>query len=47
MVSNIYSMSGVLESELYINSCSELFIKRLGEFADSREICDLGKWLQM
>jgi len=46
IVNNVYSMSTVLSLEPYIDNCSALFVKRMGEFADSGAVVDLGDWLQ-
>ncbi len=40
-------MSSVLESESYIDDSSALFMQRMGEYADSEAVVDLGEWLQM
>ncbi|UPX16733.1 uncharacterized protein EKO05_0007120 [Ascochyta rabiei] len=45
IVSNIYSMSNVAKSEQYIDSCSNLLVERLEQFATSGKACDLGEWL--
>lgn len=48
-VGNAYAMSSVLDSEPYVDQCSDLFMERLGEMArqgDKKPI-DLGHWLQM
>ncbi|KAF2790230.1 cytochrome P450 [Melanomma pulvis-pyrius CBS 109.77] len=47
IVNPVYTLSNVLKSENYINRCSSLFIQRLGEHADCKEVIDLGTWLQM
>lgn len=47
IVNHVYSLSNVLQSEEYIDKCSELFIKRLGEYADAQQTVNLGEWLQM
>ncbi|KAH0841174.1 hypothetical protein AYO21_06936 [Fonsecaea monophora] len=47
IVSHVYSLSNVLRSERYIDNCSNLFMQRVGEFADRGEEFDLGQWLQM
>lgn len=47
IVNPVYTLSNVLNSEVYINKASALFVKRLGEFADRKETIDLGQWLQM
>jgi hypothetical protein len=46
MVNNVYSMSTILTLEPYIDNCSRLFLQRIGEFADSHAVIDLGDWLQ-
>jgi len=46
IVNNVYSMSTILGLEPYIDICSALFVKRMGEFADSGAVIDLGDWLQ-
>jgi hypothetical protein len=38
-------MTNVAKSEEYIDSCSNLLIERLGQFAKSGKPCDLGEWL--
>lgn len=47
IVSNLYSMSSILEQEKYIDTCSNLFNQRMGEFAERGEIVDLGEWIHM
>lgn len=47
IVSSLYSMSSILEQEKYIDSCSNLFSQKMGEFAERGEIVDLGEWIQM
>lgn len=46
-VGNAYTMSSVLDSEPYVDQCSDLFMQRLGEMADEGKSVDLGHWLQM
>jgi hypothetical protein len=46
IVNNVYSMSTILSLEPYIDDCSRLFVRRMGEFADSGAVIDLGDWLQ-
>lgn len=46
IVNHVYSLSNVLQSEEYVNQCSLLFIQRIGEYADSGRVLDLGEWLQ-
>ena len=47
IVSHIYSLTNILQSEAYIDKCSELFMERMGEYADAGKVVDLGEWLQM
>lgn len=47
IVSSIYQMSSIVESEGCIDTCSDLWIKRMNELAQSGEVFDLGKWLHM
>lgn len=47
IVNAVYSLSNVLKSEKFIDACSELFVLRMGEFADGGVVVDLGEWLQM
>jgi hypothetical protein len=35
-------MTTILTLEQYIDNCSALFVKRMGEFADSGAVIDLG-----
>ncbi|CAI7625537.1 unnamed protein product [Penicillium pancosmium] len=45
-VANAYSMTSLLELEPAVDSCSELFISQLRQFADRKTPVDLGAWLQ-
>ncbi|KAF2211967.1 hypothetical protein CERZMDRAFT_97885 [Cercospora zeae-maydis SCOH1-5] len=47
LLSNVYSMSSVLESEAHVDVCTELFMARLSKFAANGQVLDLGMWLQM
>ena len=46
IVNNVYTLSNVLQSEVYIDKCSNLFVEKMREFADKRTQVDLGEWLQ-
>jgi hypothetical protein len=46
-VGNAYAMSSVLDSEVYVDQCSDVFLQRLGEMAQAGQAVDLGHWLQM
>lgn len=45
-VGNAYALPRLLESETAIDSCIELFMSRLTEFASKGQSVDLGTWLQ-
>jgi hypothetical protein len=45
-VANAYSMTALVEMEQFVDTCSDIFMTRLGEFADSKNSFDLGHWLQ-
>ncbi|KAF2819337.1 cytochrome P450 [Ophiobolus disseminans] len=47
IVAHIYSLSSVMKSEPGIDQTVQLFIRRLGEFADSDQEFDFGLWLEM
>ncbi|OQV03644.1 hypothetical protein CLAIMM_08662 [Cladophialophora immunda] len=47
IISHVYSLTNILRSEPYIDNCSNLFMQRMGEYADAEEIVNLGEWLQM
>ncbi|OQV06977.1 hypothetical protein CLAIMM_11473 [Cladophialophora immunda] len=46
IVNNVFSLSTVLSLEEYINKCSELLIRRMGEYADNQSVMDIGEWVQ-
>ena len=47
-VAHAYSTTALLELEPYVDTCSELFIKRLEEVSESGQAAvDLGMWLQL
>jgi cytochrome P450 len=47
IVSPAYQMSSVLKNEVAIDDCTNLFIRRIGEFADQKKPLDLGHYLEM
>lgn len=47
IVNPVYTLSNVLKTEEHIDTCSKLFVQRLGEHADQAKAIDLGEWLQM
>jgi hypothetical protein len=46
-VNNLYSLTSILESEEFVDSCTRAFMTRLDGFAASGKKMDLGIWLQM
>jgi hypothetical protein len=42
----MFNLSSILESEQYIDNCTETFMKILTEHAESGETIDIGTWLQ-
>lgn len=42
-----YGLTSVLKNEKSIDDVLNLFLKRVGEFADRKEAFDFGKWLEM
>lgn len=46
-VNNLYSLTSILDSEKYIDSCTETFMECLDDFATTGTPMDLGMWLQM
>lgn len=47
IVGGVYAMSNILRNEDHLDDCVNLFMKRLGEFADRKEEFDFGLWLEM
>ena len=45
-IASAYSLQSLLAKEDAVDSCTSLFMHRLGEFADREEPVDLGTWLQ-
>ncbi|CEN61002.1 hypothetical protein ASPCAL07672 [Aspergillus calidoustus] len=46
IVNNIYSMSSIVKSEPLIDTCTELFMTRMGVFSKQRQLVDLATWVQ-
>ncbi|KAJ6088604.1 hypothetical protein N7486_009865 [Penicillium sp. IBT 16267x] len=42
----LYSMSSVVNYEPFVNRCIDIFFQRLDEFADRKQVFDLGHWFQ-
>lgn len=47
IVGGVYSLSSILKSEPKLDEVLELFLERLGGFADRGESFDFGLWLEM
>ncbi|GAP91697.1 putative cytochrome P450 oxidoreductase [Rosellinia necatrix] len=45
-LTNMYSMSGLMSCEPYVDECTDLFAQRLTEFARAGNAIDMGHWLQ-
>jgi len=45
-IASAYSMTSLLAKEDAVDSCSLLFMHKLGEFAAQKKPVDLGAWLQ-
>lgn len=45
-VNSIYSMSSILESEKYIDACTDVFLEKMNKFGDKNETIDFGEWTQ-
>lgn len=47
IVGSIYSLTSILKNEAALDETMNLFMHRIGEFADRDEIFDFGHWLEM
>jgi hypothetical protein len=47
IVNPVYSMTSILKNEDAMDENLTWLVKRLGEFADSQKVMDLGHWLEM
>lgn len=47
IVGGVYSLSSILKNEPNLDATLELFLERLGSFADGNETFDFGLWLEM
>jgi hypothetical protein len=45
-VNAVYSMSTILESETYIDACTDVFLESMGRFAETGSKIDFGEWIQ-
>lgn len=45
-IATAYSLTSLLAKEDAVDSCSTLFMEKLGAFADEKRPVDLGQWLQ-
>jgi hypothetical protein len=42
----MYSMSSLVSYEPFVDHCAEIFMSRLTDFAQARQVLDMGHWLQ-
>jgi cytochrome P450 len=47
IVGGVYSLSSILKNEQLMDQNVDMFVRRLGEFADRAEEVDFGLWLEM
>ncbi|KAL2822667.1 cytochrome P450 [Aspergillus granulosus] len=47
IVSNVYTMTSILQSEKYIDKCMDVWLEKLGEMSDRKESFDLWIWTRM
>ncbi|KAL3456655.1 cytochrome P450 [Aspergillus heterothallicus] len=47
IVSHVYTMTSILQSEKYIEKCIDVWIEKLGEMSDRKESFDLWLWARM
>ncbi|KAF5234790.1 hypothetical protein FANTH_11979 [Fusarium anthophilum] len=47
IVNNLYSMTNIVRAESAIDMCTDLFMLRMREYADSGEVIDISSWVQM
>ena len=47
IVANVYSMSSILESEPYIDDCTNLLEDRLTGYCKRGEVVDISRWFNM
>jgi len=45
-VNSVYTMSTILESEQYMDACSDVFLEKMSRFAKKGEEVDMGEWIQ-
>jgi hypothetical protein len=45
-VNSAYSMSSILESEMYINACTDIFVEKMTRIAKMDQQIDFGEWIQ-
>lgn len=46
-VGQVYTLSSMLKNEGALDETMNLFMQRIGEFADQNEAFDFGLWLEM
>ena len=43
---NLYSMSSLVHYEAFVDHCADLFTTRLSDFAEKKQVLNLGHWMQ-
>lgn len=43
---NLYSMSSLIHYEPFVNQCLDVFFERMNEFSQTKDVFNLGYWLQ-
>ncbi|KAJ5389697.1 Cytochrome P450 E-class group I [Penicillium cataractarum] len=47
IVNGVYNMQSILQSEPYVNKCTDVLLQKFGDFADSKSSIDLLEWARM
>jgi cytochrome P450 len=47
IVTNVYTMTSILQSEQYIEKCIDVWLEKLGEMSDEKKSFDLWLWTRM
>ncbi|KAJ5921026.1 Cytochrome P450 E-class group I [Penicillium verhagenii] len=47
IVNSTYTMPVILQSEKYIDTCTNMLLRQFGQFADERKSLDLFEWMRM
>ncbi|KAJ5818475.1 Cytochrome P450 E-class group I [Penicillium riverlandense] len=47
IVNGVYTMPNILQSEQYVNKCSDILLEQFWDFADAKESIDLLEWARL